>query len=35
VPGAAVDGLRLERKDIGAAEIDADIRFAVYVRGTP
>jgi hypothetical protein len=35
VPGAAVDGLRLERKDIGAGEIDADIRFAVYVRGTP
>ena len=35
VPGAAVDGLRLQRKDIGAAEIDADIRFAVYVRGAP
>ncbi len=35
VPGAAVDGLRLERKDIGVAEIDAQIRFAVYVRGTP
>lgn len=35
VPGAAVDGLRLGRKEIGATEIDADIRFAVYVRGEP
>ena len=32
IPGAAVDGLRLGRKDIGAAEIDADIRFAIYLR---
>jgi hypothetical protein len=32
IPGAAVDGLRLERKDIAAAEVDADIRFAVYLR---
>ncbi|HEY7643268.1 MAG TPA: hypothetical protein VH814_26295 [Steroidobacteraceae bacterium] len=32
IPGAAVDGLRLEREDIGAAEIDADIRFALYLR---
>jgi hypothetical protein len=35
VPGAAVDGLRLGRKEIGATEIDAGIRFAVYVRGAP
>ncbi len=35
VPGAAVDGLRLERKDIGAPEIDAEIRFAVYLRSAP
>ncbi len=35
VTGAAVDGLRLERKEIGAAEIDADIRFAVYLRNGP
>jgi Tfp pilus assembly protein PilO len=35
IPGAAVDGLRLERKDIAAAEIDADIRFAIYLRSSP
>lgn len=35
IPGAAVDGLRLQRKDIGAAEIDADIRFALYLRSSP
>lgn len=35
VTGAAVDGLRLERKEIGAAEVDADIRFAVYLRNGP
>ncbi len=32
IPDAAVDGLRLQRKDIGAAEIDAEIRFAIYLR---
>ena len=26
---------RLERKDIAAAEIDADIRFAIYLRSSP
>jgi hypothetical protein len=35
IPGAAVDGLRLQRKDIGAVEIDADIRFALYLRAGP
>jgi hypothetical protein len=35
LPGAAVDGLRLERKDVTAAEIDADIRFALYLRRSP
>jgi hypothetical protein len=35
IPGAAVDGLRLERKDIAAAEIDAEIRFALYLRDNP
>lgn len=35
VPGAAVDGLRIERKEIGATEVDADIRFAVYLRNAP
>lgn len=32
IPGIAVDGLRLERKEIGAGEVDADIRFAVWMR---
>jgi len=32
MPGAAVDGLRLERKEIGAGEVSADIRFAVWLR---
>lgn len=35
VPGAAVDGLRIERKEIGATEVDADIQFAVYLRNSP
>jgi len=34
-PGVAVDGLRFERKEVSAAEIDADIRFAVYLRAAP
>jgi hypothetical protein len=32
VPNAAVDGLKLERKNIGAGEVEADIRFAVFMR---
>jgi len=32
VPGAAVDALRFERKNVGDAEVDADIRFAIYLR---
>lgn len=35
VPGAAVDGLRLERKEIGASEVDAEVRFTVFLRNTP
>jgi len=35
LPDAAIDGLRFERKDVGAAEIDADIRFALYLRAGP
>jgi hypothetical protein len=35
VPGAAVDGLRFERKDISAAEVDAEVRFLVYLRNSP
>jgi len=32
VPGAAVDALRFERKSVGDTEIDADVRFAIYLR---
>jgi Tfp pilus assembly protein PilO len=32
VPNAAVDGLKLERKNIASGEIEADIRFAVFLR---
>ncbi len=35
VPGAAVDGLRLERKEIGVSEVDAEVRFTVYLRNSP
>jgi hypothetical protein len=35
IPGAAVDALRFERKLIGDAEVDADIRFAIYLQGRP
>ena len=35
VAGATVDGLRLERKEIGSPEIDADIRFVVYLKNAP
>jgi hypothetical protein len=35
IPGAAVDGLRLERKNIGSDDIAADIRFAVFLRNDP
>jgi hypothetical protein len=35
IPGAAVDGLRLERKTIGSEAISADIRFAVFLRNDP
>jgi Tfp pilus assembly protein PilO len=32
IPGAAVDGLRLERKTIGSSEISAEVSFAVFLR---
>jgi len=34
VPGVGVEGLRLERKDIAAPEVDAEIRFALYLRNS-
>jgi Tfp pilus assembly protein PilO len=35
IPGAAIDALRFERKNVGDAEIDADVRFALYLRTAP
>ena len=35
IPGAAVDGLRLERKAIGLAQVSANVRFAVFLRNDP
>ncbi len=35
IPGVAVDGLKVERKSIGAAEISAEIRFTVFLRNGP
>ncbi len=35
IPGAAVDGLRLERKNIGSDDIAAEIRFAIFLRNDP
>jgi Tfp pilus assembly protein PilO len=35
LPNAAVDGLRLERDSVGANQIEADIRFAVFLRNGP
>jgi hypothetical protein len=35
IPGAAVDALRFERKSVTDAEIDADVRFALYFRTAP
>ncbi len=32
IPNVGVDGLKLERKNIGAGEVEADIRFAVFMR---
>ena len=32
IPGAAIDALSFERKTVGDAEVDADVRFAIYVR---
>lgn len=35
IPSAAVDSLRLERKTVGTAEVDAEVSFAVFLRNDP
>ena len=32
IPSAAVDGMRIERKTTGDANVDADLRFSIFVR---
>ncbi len=32
VPAAAVDGMRIERKTAGDVNVDADLRFSIFVR---
>ena len=32
IPSAAVDGFRIERKAVGDANVDADLRFSIFVR---
>ena len=32
IPSAAVDGMRIERKTAGDANVDADLRFSIFVR---
>jgi hypothetical protein len=32
IPSAAVEGLRIERKAVGDANVDADLRFSIFVR---
>jgi len=35
LPAVAVEGLRIERKTVGDGSVDAEVRFAAYVRGEP
>jgi hypothetical protein len=35
IPAAGVDALRIERKSITEATVDADLRFIIFVRSTP
>lgn len=32
IPAAGVDGMRIERKTAGDANVDADLRFSIFVR---
>lgn len=32
IPSASVDGMRIERKTAGDANVDADLRFSIFVR---
>jgi hypothetical protein len=35
LPAVAVEGLRIERKAVGDGSVDAEVKFAAYVRGDP
>ena len=35
LPAVAVEGLRIERKTVGDGSVDAEVKFAAYVRGEP
>ncbi len=35
LPAVAVEGLRIERKTVGDGTVDAEVKFAAYVRGEP
>lgn len=35
LPAVAVEGLRIERKNVADGNVDAEVRFAAYVRGEP
>ena len=32
IPAAALEGLRIERKNVGDAGVSADLRFSIFVR---
>jgi hypothetical protein len=34
IPAAALDGVRMQRQDVGDATIDAELEFVIYVRET-
>jgi len=35
LPAVAVEGLRIERKNVGEEQVDAELKLSAYVRGEP
>jgi hypothetical protein len=35
VPAAALEGIRLQRDDISTSDVEAELRFVVFVQGSP
>jgi hypothetical protein len=35
VPAAALESIRMERKDVSSGELEAELKFVVFVRGEP